>query len=104
MAVAVGRRVHPQPEKLVLPVLGHDARIANPEKRHLPARLVSLHQRRNGTLHGHCARFVAVFQKGGHRVIDDFDHDVANLVVHIHATVDKGHAFVDRAGQLELEV
>ena len=104
MAIAVGRRIHPQPEKLVLPVLGHDARIANAKKRHLAPGLVGLHQGHHRTLHGDGTRFIAVFQKGSHRVVDDFDHHVANLVVLVHAAVDKGHALVDGAGQFELEV
>jgi hypothetical protein len=50
------------------------------------------------------AGFVAVLQEGRHRVVDHLDHDVAGLVVLVHAAVHEGHAFVDAAGQLELEV
>ena len=45
-----------------------------------------------------------VLQKSGNRVVHHLDHDIAGLVIAVHAAMDEGHAFADAAGQLELEI
>ncbi|MNT78080.1 hypothetical protein D3C72_2172790 [compost metagenome] len=47
---------------------------------------------------------VAVLQERRHGVVDHLDQHVTDLVVHIHAAVDEGHAFAHAACQLELEI
>ena len=49
-------------------------------------------------------RAVAVLQHGRHRVVDHLDDQHAGLVVLVDRAVHEGHAFVDRAGQLQHEV
>ena len=104
VAVAVGGRVDAQAEELVLGVLRDDTRVTHTEKLDLPACAVGVYQGAHGLVDGHRGGVVAVLEKGGHRVVDDLDHDIAHLVIRVHAAVDEGHPFVDGTGQLELEV
>jgi hypothetical protein len=88
----------------VLRIQRHDARIAHAVELDAPAFAAGIGQALDGALHRLLGRRIAVAQQRGHGVVDDLDDDVAGLVVVVHRAVHKGHAFVDAAGQLELEV
>ena len=47
---------------------------------------------------------VAVLQHRADRVVDHLDDQLARAVVLVHRAVHEGHALVDGAGQLQLEV
>ncbi len=104
MRVVVGDRVHAEAEELVLGVVRDDAGVAHAVE--LDAALVArgLRQRVDRALEGVRRGVVAVLQQRADRVVDDLDDQIGRLVVLVDRAVHEGHALVDRAGQLELEV
>mmetsp|Transcript_18060 Transcript_18060/g.43071 ORF Transcript_18060/g.43071 Transcript_18060/m.43071 type:complete len:202 (+) Transcript_18060:2905-3510(+) len=58
----------------------------------------------DGAVEGMACRVVAVMKQRGDGVVDHLDDDVGRLVVLIDRPVHEGHALVDAAGELELEV
>ncbi len=104
VAVADGAGRHAEAKKLVLCVLGHDARIADAIELDAPAVAAGGRQGDDGSLDGMAGGIVAVLQERADRVVDDLDHDVAGLVVRVDRAVHERNAFVDGAGQLQLEV
>jgi len=104
MPVAVRQRVNAEPKQLVLCVLRHNARVAHAVAIDPAPVLVrpvhGLHrllQRRTG-------QGFAVGQQGRHGVVDYLEREFGHRVALIHAAVDVGHAIVQSARQLELEV
>ena len=61
-------------------------------------------ERVDGALEGVAGGVVAVLQQRADGVVDHLDDDVGRLVVLVDRAVHEGHALVDAAGQLELEV